>query len=197
MGNETNIEALTTIISLLQGMDVEAQKRTLQAVATFLNIPLNTNANLISNRSYEQAESSNIGISFSENRSISPKEFLRDKSPKTDIERIVCLAYYLTHYREVLHFKTVDLSTLNTEAAQPKFSNPTVAVDNATKNGYLVQAVRGSKQISSMGEIFVQALPDREAAKASIANMKIKRKPRRTTPAKKPQLKQETGEQEK
>lgn len=196
MASETNIEALTTIISLLQNMDIEAQKRTLYAAATFLDIPLTSIDNVITNRVHEQAEPTNTGITFSENRSISPKEFLRDKAPKTDIERIVCLAYYLTHYREVLHFKTVDLSTLNTEAAQPKLSNPTVAVDNATKNGYLVQAVRGSKQISSMGEIFVQALPDREAAKASVANMKVKRKPRRPAAAKNSIVKPNTSEQE-
>ena len=176
MASETNVEALTTIISLLKDMDVDSQKRTLQAVATFLDIPLRTSENHVSSKSYDLSSPTKSDVSFSENRAISSKDFLRDKSPKTDIERIVCLAYYLTHYRDTLHFKTVDLSTLNTEAAQPKLSNPTVAVDNATKNGYLVQASRGSKQISSMGETFVQALPDREAAKASIATMRIKRR---------------------
>ncbi|WP_316762353.1 hypothetical protein [Pedobacter aquatilis] len=179
MANETHIEALTTIISLLKDMEVEAQKRTLQAVATFLDIPLKMSDHVVSSNVYETTNSPTKEISFSENRSISPKEFVRDKSPKTDIERIVCLAYYLTHYRDVAHFKTVDLSTLNTEAAQPKLSNPTVAVDNATKSGMLVQAVRGSKQISAMGETFVRALPDREAAKASIAGMKTRRKTRK------------------
>jgi len=177
MASEINIDALTTIISLLKDMDIDLQKRTLQAVATFLDIPLTGNgASNYSITPEQNNASSKNEISFSENRSISPKEFLRDKSPKTDIERIVCLAYYLTHYRDTNHFKTLDLSALNTEAAQPKLSNPTVAVDSATRSGYLVQAIKGSKQISSMGEIFVQALPDREAAKASIANMKIKRR---------------------
>lgn len=176
MASETNPEALLAIINLLKDMDVDLQKRTLQAVATFLDIPLKTPENPTLSKSYDVVSSSKSDVPFSENREISPKEFLRDKSPKTDIERIACLAYYLTHYRDTNHFKTVDLSTLNTEAAQPKLSNPAVAVDNATRNGYLVQAVRGSKQISAMGEIFVQALPDREAAKASIATMKIKRR---------------------
>lgn len=175
MGGDININALTTIISLLKDMDAELQKRTLQAVATFLDIPIGSTATP-NTSSESSAGLSKSEVSFSENRSISPKEFLRDKSPKTDIERIVCLAYYLTHYRDTNYFKTIDLSTLNTEAAQPKLSNPTVAVDNATKGGYLVQAIKGSKQISAMGEIFVQTLPDREAAKASIANMKIKRR---------------------
>jgi hypothetical protein len=178
MAGENNIEALTQIISLLKEMDEEAQKRTLQAVATFLGISLQSSEVAFSNRVYE-TNSTKSDVPFSENRSISPKEFLRDKAPKTDIERITCLAYYLTHYRDTPHFKTVDLSSLNTEAAQPKFSNPTVAVDNATRTGYLVQALKGSKQISTIGETFVQALPDREGAKAAIAGMRVKRKVRR------------------
>jgi len=40
-----------------------------------------------------------------------------------------------------------------------------MAVDNATKTGYLVPSIKGSKQISAYGERFVEALPDREAAK--------------------------------
>ncbi|RQO30977.1 hypothetical protein DBR32_09730 [Taibaiella sp. KBW10] len=195
MAGEINIDALTTIISLLKDMDAELQKRTLLAVATFLDIPLRENGNSNYNTIAEPSSTSNKNeISFSENRSISPKEFLRDKSPKTDIERIVCLAYYLTHYRDTNYFKTIDLSTLNTEAAQPKLSNPTVAVDNATRSGYLVQAIKGSKQISAMGEIFVQALPDREAAKASIANMKIKRRTIKKSPAKSQPSKQTDSE---
>jgi hypothetical protein len=106
---------------------------------------------------------------------MSPKEFLRDKSPVTDLERIACLAYYLTHYKSVPHFKTVDLSALNTEAAQPKFSNATLAANNALTAGLLVQAGGGSKQLSSIGETFVQLLPDRDAAKASLKKVRKRR----------------------
>ena len=112
-------------------------------------------------------ESSEVGTpgSFSEDRSISPKEFMLEKQPRTDVERVACLAYYLTHYKATPHFKTLDISKMNTEAAQPKFSNAAKAVDNATKMGYLVPATKGNKQISAAGEQFVQALPDRDAAK--------------------------------
>lgn len=178
-----NIDALTTILSALKDLDADSQKRTIQAVVAFLGMNFSPEKIIVQN-SQETANSTNNGISFSEDRSISAKDFLRDKAPRTDIERIACLAFYLTHYRDTPHFKTIDLSGLNTEAAQPKLSNPTVAVDNATKSGLLVQAVKGSKQISAAGEAFVQALPDRDAAKATLANMRIKRRPKKNVPKK-------------
>jgi len=179
--NNVNVEALTTILSILKDLDTESQRRTIQAVITFLDIPLSTSHKSSPLPDYQKSDIGRSEVSFSENRSISPKDFIRDKAPKTDIERIACLAYYLTHYRDTPHFKTIDLSSLNTEAAQPKLSNAAYAVDNATKAGLLVQAVKGAKQLSAAGEYFVQALPDRDAAKASLSNMRPKRRIKKTT----------------
>jgi len=178
MKKDTNIEILTTIVSALKELDVESQKRTLQAVITFLGIPWSSSE--ITYSIAHESRNNEVGlkkeVSFSENRDMSAKEFLKQKSPQKDIDRIACLAYYLTHYRGMLHFKTLDLSTLNTEAAQPKLSNPAMAVDYATKAGMLVQAVKGMKQISAIGEAFVQALPDREAARLRITTMRPKKR---------------------
>jgi hypothetical protein len=57
-----------------------------------------------------------------------------------------------------------------------------MAVDNATKTGYLVPSIKGSKQISAYGERFVEALPDRETAKEIMASARARR---RVKPAKK------------
>jgi hypothetical protein len=103
---------------------------------------------------------------------MSPKEFLLEKEPRTDVERIACLAYYLTHYRSTPHFKTVDLSMLNTESAQPKFANTAYSSNNAVKMGYLVPSIKGQRQLSAIGERFVRALPDREAAKAALDSLR-------------------------
>jgi hypothetical protein len=97
------------------------------------------------------------------------------KQPRSDVERIACLGYYLGHYRDQPHFKTLDISKLNTEAAQSKFSNAANAVNNATTYGYLVPASKGMKQLSAGGEMFVEALPDRDAAAAALANTRPKR----------------------
>ena len=104
---------------------------------------------------------------------------MRDKAPQSNLERAACLAYYLTHYRDTPYFKTLDISALNTEAAQPKFSNASVAVEDAMKAGLLVQATKGNKQLSAAGELYVQSLPDRAAAKASVQGLRQKRKPRK------------------
>jgi hypothetical protein len=104
---------------------------------------------------------------------------MMQKQPTTDVEKVACLAYYLTHYRDTPHFKTLDVSKLNTEAAQPKFSNAAVAMENATKMNYLVPGTKGNKQLSASGEGFVQKLPDREAAKGAMSAFKSRRRARK------------------
>ena len=102
---------------------------------------------------------------FSSSKKPTPKEFLLQKQPIRIVERIACLAYYLTHYRDTPHFKNMDINILNTEAAQTKLSNPSHAVRDAVRSRYLAAATKDTKQLSAQGEKFVEALPDRGAAK--------------------------------
>ena len=102
---------------------------------------------------------------FSNSEEPTPKEFLLQKRPNTNVERVACLAYYLTHFRDISQFKNIDINKLNTEAAQTKLSNPSHAVRDAVRAGYLAAATKDMKQLSAQGEQYVDALPDREAAK--------------------------------
>jgi hypothetical protein len=168
-------EAINSIFQALNDLDEEGQQRVLQTVAAYYQFAFSAQPRL-SLRTGEQP----VAGPFSEDRSMAPKTFILQKQPETDVERVACLAYYLTHYRDLPHFKTLDVSTLNTEAAQPKFANATVSLDNATKMGYLVPATKGNKQLSAAGEVFVQKLPDRDAARAAMASVKPRRKNRKS-----------------
>jgi len=176
-----DVDALTTILGVLKQLDADAQKRVLNSVQTFLGLaPDSTTlirpSDQLPPRIGSVAAPEEAPGSFSTDRPLSAKEFIRDKHPQSDVERVACLAYYLTHYRDTPHFKTIDISALNTESAQPKFSNTSVAVDNATKQGYLVAATKGNKQLSALGERYVELLPDREGAREILSSMR--RKPR-------------------
>ncbi len=180
---QLEFEVLTTALRALQSLGPDARVRVFGAIGTFLGI---ASSSLAQSRTPGSGSSASadvtVGVaqgSFSQDRTQSPKEFLFEKRPQSDVDRIACLAYYLTHYRGTAHFKTLDLSKLNTEAAQLKLSNAAYAVDNATKRGFLVPASKGAKQLSTLGEIYVQALPDQAGARAAIADALPKRKFRR------------------
>ena len=161
-------EVLSKIISTLQGLDSEVRDRILSTAMTFFNSGAAA-PNLHDHRQNKSA--GKLVAGFTEDLSMSPKAFMLEKQPRTDIDRIACLAYFLAHYRDMPYFKTIDLSKVNTEAAQPKFTNAAFTSLNAVKRGYLVQATKGNRQLSAVGEQYVQALPDRDAAKQVMATM--------------------------
>jgi hypothetical protein len=112
---------------------------------------------------------------------LSPRDFVSQKKPNSLVERVACLAFYLTHYRGTPHFKTADIVSLNTEAAGHKFGNASRDMDNADRqNGYLVTAGKGAKQLTPRGEAVVEALPDRSAVKAALDENPYKSKARRS-----------------
>jgi hypothetical protein len=178
------VSVLQQALELLSALPPQARERILHTIRAFFGLPsgqtrsgrtLSSNEVSPSDQQPELFSDTRAPGRFSDRESLTPKQFLLEKEPRTDIERVACLAFYLTHYRDTPHFKTIDISKLNTEAAQAKFSNAAYAVDNATKSGYLVPASRGHKQLSATGEQFVQALPDRARAKTVIERSRAKR----------------------
>lgn len=162
MAQTETAKIVASIIGLLESVDEQDRARVLRTVSTFFG---DEQAPTLTPRRAEESTVP-VPVPFSKAGEPTPKQFMGDKKPVTDVERVACLAYYLTHYRSTNHFKTVDISKLNTEAAQIRFSNPSFAVENALKTGYLAHAVKGHKQLSALGEQYVQTLPDREAARA-------------------------------
>lgn len=173
-------DALSKVVRAFQELAPEARQRLINAVSAFFGLQLGGYPPRTMPGASSGMDRHPTSPRFSEDRAPTPKEFLFDKRPTSDVERIACLAYYSAHYLDTPHFKTLDLSKLNTDAAQLKFSNPAQAVDNATKAGFLVPATKGTKQLSSLGELYVQALPDREAARAAVAHSRPKRRKSRS-----------------
>jgi hypothetical protein len=191
--DEAEVVALNQVIAAFRRLNRESRERVLRTVSTYFGMTsLAASPPAHSSGIHIQSSAVSSGVSFSEDRTPSPKEFILDKKPLQDIERIACLAYYLTHYRDTATFKTLDLSKLNTEAAQIKLGNAAKAVDNAQRAGYLLGGPNGTKQISAIGELYVQALPDRAAAKEAAAQFRQRRKSRRSRAGENTTQKQET-----
>lgn len=174
-------KVLNDVISALQPMSIEQRSRLIDTVATFYRLSLSQHHSSPAEASATSARPTNEGSatprpSFSEDRSLSPKEFLLEKGPRTEAERIACLAYYLTHFRDIKYFQTSDLTDLNVEGAQIKLSNATARVFDATRDGFLAPAPGGKKQITALGERLVRALPEREAVREIIAKARPRRR---------------------
>jgi hypothetical protein len=166
---------LAEIIAAFNRLDPGARERIYDTVGAFFQLKKQALVSTALPTPSATPLPANVRPSFSADRVPSPKEFLMDKQPRTDVERVACLAYYLQQYREQAHFSTLDLSKLNTEAAQRKFANAAWAVANAVKMGYLVPAAKGARQLSAAGERAVQMLPDYEAAKAVMGGGRPRR----------------------
>ena len=173
---DERLNAHNEIVSRLQEFDKDDQKHILDMAYQWFKFPSEPK---MPNRSYvtepDPPEGSPVGL-FSQKSDLTPKSFLMEKSPQTNVERVACLAYYLNHYRDMPRFKTIDISKLNTEAAQPKFTNPSVSVRDTARSGFVVASTKGAKQISAMGEQFVLTLPNRDAAKKIKQKMSPKKK---------------------
>jgi hypothetical protein len=177
---DREVEAMQKSLGVLSGLEQEEQKRVLEWLAHKLNLG---NVGVPSRGTADQRVDSHTGTRALPGSTPTAKNFLVEKRPTTDVERVTCLAYYLAHYGDTAQFKTKQLTELNKEAAQPKFSNAAVAVQNATvQNQFLSQAGVGNKQITARGEAIVEALPDQEKVKAALQAIPLRgyRKPKKT-----------------
>jgi hypothetical protein len=181
-------QIFSRVIDLLHRLAPEARYRVLRAAEVFFDIPAPSASRASDDRPQHviRVHGDARQPSFGDRQDMSAKDFLAQKEPATDVDRVACLAYYLTHFRGVKHFKTVDISALNTEAAQLKFSNAAFAVTNAHNAGLIVSAGKGQKQLSALGERYIDALPDREAARQVMKKMRGRSRRRKSKRADEP-----------
>jgi hypothetical protein len=182
------LEAMKTAVGALANLSSDEQRRALRWVAETLGISDEPSVPISDPSQKPKAPRTTLPNQGGVLGSLTPKQFMAEKRPSTDVERIACLAYYLTHARETPRFKTRDLTDLNTEAAGDRFSNAAYSSKNAMdQSGFLAQAGKGTRQITKRGEDVVEALPDREALAAVLAESpKRRRRTGRRGQAKRP-----------
>jgi hypothetical protein len=183
---DQELEALKTILHALEPLDGNQRRFVLKTVAERMGVSMPIGGH--DNTGGTATGSSNTSLAArtggtTEGRDIldgqTAKHFLKSKLPKTDVQRIACLGYYLTNARSQPYFKTLDLTKLNTEAGGTPFSNASLAVGNATSfSKFLGSVGQGKKQITALGEDVVAALPDQEAVKTVLASHRKPRKKR-------------------
>jgi hypothetical protein len=116
------------------------------------------------------------------------RAFIRSKKPTTDVQRVACLGYYVAQTTGQQGFTSKSISTAHTDSGGSSINMPR-ALDNATRGAkYLSNRGPHEKQLTTLGEDVVNALPDQEAVKAVEATAKSGRggkKGRKSKPAKK------------
>jgi len=159
----SDIQALSDVLTALGELDDEKEKVwVLETAASRIGVGIGTT---LKTSSIGSGREPSHGAVLDSN--VTAKDFMREKDPKNDVQRVACLAFYLTHHRGTAQFKSRELAGLNTEAAGPKI-NMSRAVNNAqNQNAYLAVAGSGNKQITALGEDVVNALPNQEAVKAA------------------------------
>lgn len=91
------------------------------------------------------------------------------------MQRMACLGYYLVHTTGQPGFTSKDISAVHTDSGGSKI-NLTRALDNATRQSKYISARSGrEKQLTTLGEDIVNALPDQEAVKVIEADGKNRR----------------------
>ena len=175
---DSELEALASVLKALAPLPDDSKTFVFRTAAERLGLSCGN----IRRESSTRSESDQGNRSERSELTMTPKGFLRSKRPSSELQRMVCLAYYLTFVQEKPHFKTQDLTALNTDAAGGKFSNPSATVRNATSQSrFFAPGPKGTKQITSLGEDYVNALPDQDEAKTVVLSHKPRGTKRRTT----------------
>src|SRR4051812_10123800 len=149
------LKAMQAALEALQPLDQDAQQRAIDWVASRLGLELSTASNESGDDDEGEDDPSEgvgrqaIGSRRQSGANLAPKEFVNEKRPKNNAERIACLGYYLAKHRDTPTFKTKEISELNTEAAGPRLGNAARDVTEAERSsGYLTSAGEGRKQMS-------------------------------------------------
>jgi hypothetical protein len=93
------------------------------------------------------------------------RTFIRLKRPATDVQRVACLGYFIVRTTNNRGFSSKEVSNAHTDSGGSSI-NMTRALDNATRGAkYLSNRSPKEKQLTTLGEDVVLALPDQQVVK--------------------------------
>jgi hypothetical protein len=147
------------------GSDIDAQRRIIQWIMS----KYGSNAQPIeSNQTHSSAPQPSV------KRPADIKNFMIQKRPLNNYERVACLTYYLEKFKDMPDVGAKDIVDANTEARLQRMSNPAVFIKHATHTyGYLNSISKGRLVLSSKGEAVVEALPDRDEVGKALTNFTL------------------------
>jgi len=166
---QPDVAALGTVLDAVGSLDEQQRLWVLQTAASRFALKIEIPGGGGSPSRENSSPAASDATPAQSGGGVSLKSFMKSKDPKTDVQRVVCLAYYLTRFRSTARFKTKEITELNSEASWPNFSNATVAVNNARKDKYITPAGKGEKQLTNRGEYLVEALPDQEKVRSLMS----------------------------
>lgn len=156
---EKEIEAIKIVLTTLQALDDEVRKHVLEYVLKRLNFDF---SQLSTPGTYQQAPSEQFAPSFQQAPPAHDagvmhiKQFKETKQPKTAIEMVVLIAYYLQYLAETEKRKnTIGTSDLETWFRIADFPLPSgelrYTMANAKNSGYLDSAGHGEYKLNAIG----------------------------------------------
>ena len=172
---DPELAALQVVLNTLEALTREQKERVMRWAAERLGITLPAEVPaVVPGAGQAVMPSAPPGLT------LTPEQFVLQKRPQLDVERVTCLAYYLTRFRNTPAFKTKDLSALNDEAHGQPFSNISMACSNAMyQSQYLARGGKGTRRITTRGKALVETLPDRDRLRETMAQQPGARRRRR------------------
>ncbi|MCI0618560.1 hypothetical protein L0244_36745 [bacterium] len=175
------LKAIEVIVTELKKLDEDDRPDVISFALKQVGLTTPTNLNS------SQSDSNIAGGSQSAGLDMNMADFVKNKSPKNEYQRVAVIAYYREYKQNKKEFKNAEMSQANTqEARQPKISNITDVVTKARdRYKFLTKGTgKATHQLSTHGADIVNALPDQESVKKLIAGAKS-RKPRKKKKEKK------------
>jgi hypothetical protein len=172
--NPSEVEAVNQVHQALEPFDPVARSRILRAVTSLLEVASNNGDRgfqIAPNPSIEGARSTITNTNTTSPLQTKIDAFISERRPANTYQRLACLAYYLEHHDQKTDFTGKDLDKANSDARQPRISNMSMFLNDATnKYGFFTAVGGGKKRLTSRGAAVVQALPDQAAVKQALQN---------------------------